>query len=171
MKWPTYWQYLDRLTTTRFVVCLRHPVEVVASFARQRGRLSQGLQYDVPFNRDLNAELAAATDDPCERRALLYAHVHSRILPDLSRPNVFVLRYERWFQDPERLSGRAEPVSGRAPASGVRAHHPAHGAGGAPRGGSPGSAAALRLGRGALRVRPGRGLHRCGMSARRGPPR
>lgn len=103
VKWPGYWRYLDMLPASRFVVTLRHPAEVIGSFKAQGGQVGLGLQYPTRFNRALNAELAAATDDPALRRVLLFDHVHERILPHLVRPDVFVLRYERWFEDAGQL--------------------------------------------------------------------
>jgi hypothetical protein len=102
VKWPCFWRYLDLLPTTRFVVCLRDPYQTVASYARQPGRLAQGLDYDVAFHRTMNAALAAWTDDVVDRRALLYEYVHRHIVEHLDRPNVHVVRYERWASDPER---------------------------------------------------------------------
>ena len=103
VKWPTFWQYLDLLPDTRFLVTIRHPVEVISSFQRVGGRLAMGLDYEVPFNAPMNRGLARATDDQAVRRALLYQYVNSRLLPHLGRERVFVVRYERWFQDPDRL--------------------------------------------------------------------
>lgn len=106
VKWPAYWRFLDLLPETRFLVCLRHPEEVIASFAATPGRLAEGLEYDVAFNRALNRELRAATRDPAVRRALLWERVNRALLPYLDRPNVLPVRYERWFTEPEAL--RAE---------------------------------------------------------------
>lgn len=103
VKWPAYWRLLDRLPRTRFVVCLRDREEVLASFARQGGRLAQGLEYDVPFHRDFNRALLAATDDPVERRERFYDRVDAAVRPHLDRPEVFALPYARWFDDPEGL--------------------------------------------------------------------
>jgi len=61
VKMPALWRYLDRLPNTKFLVCLRDPVEVVHSFCATGGRLAQGLDYDVPFNRAMNEDLLAAT--------------------------------------------------------------------------------------------------------------
>ena len=47
----------------------------------------------------MNAVLRAATDDPGVRRALLCEYIGSKIAPHLDDPNVFVVRYERWFAD------------------------------------------------------------------------
>jgi hypothetical protein len=103
VKWPTFWQYLELLPTTRFLITLRDPVEVISSFRRVGGRLEQGLDYDVVFNEPMNRELIAASDDIAVRRALLYQYINSRLLPHLDKDNVFVVRYERWFSDPDRL--------------------------------------------------------------------
>ena len=103
VKWPTMWQYLDLLPETKFVITLREPVEVITSFERVGGRLSQGLEYDVRFNAAINEELSVATSDRAVRQALLYQTINSRILPHLGRENVFTVRYERWFEDPDRL--------------------------------------------------------------------
>jgi hypothetical protein len=103
VKWPAYWRYLDLLPDTRFVVCLRHPLEVISSFKRTGGRLARGLEYDTAFNQRMNRELESATEDPGLRRVLLFDWVASRVLPHLDRPNVLVVRYERWFEDPAAL--------------------------------------------------------------------
>jgi hypothetical protein len=103
VKWTGYWRYLEVLPETKFIVCLRDPYEVVASCKDAGGRLRLGLQYETRFNASLNRDLTAATDDPARRRVLLYDYVHERLLPHLDRPNVFALRYERWFREPEVL--------------------------------------------------------------------
>jgi hypothetical protein len=103
VKWPAFWRYLDLLPETQFVVCLRHPVETISSYKRQGGRLGEGLDYDVEFNREMNRELTAATADAAVRRVLLYDYINTRVVPHLDRPNVFTLRYERWFDDRKRL--------------------------------------------------------------------
>jgi hypothetical protein len=103
VKCPVLWRYLDRLPSTRFLVCVRDPREVVASCLRSPGRLAEGLDYDVPFNRGLNRHLLEATGDAAIRRVLLYDYVYERILPHLSRPEVLVVRYERWFTEPHVL--------------------------------------------------------------------
>lgn len=102
VKFPAFWRYLDLLPQTRFLVCLRHPLEVIRSYEHTGGRLREGLDYGVPFNRRMNEHLLAATDDSAIRRVLLYDYVHERILPHLGRPNVLVVRYERWFTEPAR---------------------------------------------------------------------
>ena len=101
IKLPAFWRYLDLLPDTRFLVCLRHPAEVVDSYARTGGRLRLGLDYDVPFNRAMNTHLEAVTPDLAERRVRMYDYIHERVLPHLDRPNVLAVRYERWFEDPD----------------------------------------------------------------------
>jgi hypothetical protein len=113
VKWPGYWRYLDVLPTTRFVVTLRDPVGTIASFKQQGGRVGLGLQYQTSFNRDLNAELKAATDDPALRRVLLFDYVHQRLLGHLERPNVHVVRYERWFVEPAAVLAELGSFLGR----------------------------------------------------------
>jgi hypothetical protein len=103
VKCPVLWRYLDRLPATRFVVCVRDPREVIASYRRSGGRLAEGLDYDVLFNREMNRTLLRATDDVAVRRVLLYDYVYERILAHLARPEVFVVRYERWFSEPQAL--------------------------------------------------------------------
>ncbi len=103
IKWPAFWRYLDLLPETRFLITIRHPLEVLSSFGRKGGRLASGLDYKVSFNSEMNKTLLAATNDPLERRVLMYEYINSRILPHLERPNVLALRYERWFGDPEAL--------------------------------------------------------------------
>ena len=105
VKWPGYWRFLGRLPGTRFIVCLRDPVEVIASFKAAGGRVAAGLQYDTRFNRDLNRELLEGAEDPAVRRVLLFEYVHKRLLPYLTTPNVLVVRYERWFDDRDSLLG------------------------------------------------------------------
>jgi Sulfotransferase family len=102
VKFPAFWRYLDLMPDTRFLVCLRNPVEVTRSYAHTGGRLQQGLDYDVPFNREMNEHLLARTDDPAVRRVLLYDYIHQRMLPHLDRPNVLTVRYERWFSEPDQ---------------------------------------------------------------------
>jgi hypothetical protein len=103
VKWPVFWRYLDLLPQARFIVCLRHPVEVVGSYKRTGGRLAGGLDYDIAFNRSMNRYLEGTGGSPTLRRALLFEYVHERIVPHLGRPNVFALRYERWFTEPDRV--------------------------------------------------------------------
>ncbi len=103
VKCPAFWRYLELLPSTKFVVCLRDPYEVVASFQHSPGRLAEGLDYDVPFNRTMNLHLSRATDDVGLRRVMLYDYVHERLLSHLDRRDVFVVRYERWFSDPAAL--------------------------------------------------------------------
>jgi hypothetical protein len=103
VKWPAFWRYLDLLPATRFLVCLRDPATTVHSFASVGGRLAQGLDYDTAFNRVMNEALTAATPVPAARRVLLYDYINERLVPHLSRPNVLVVRFERWFTDPSGL--------------------------------------------------------------------
>lgn len=125
VKWPAFWRYLQLLPDTKFLVCLRHPLEVVGSFRRAGGRLAEGLDYDTRFNRRMNEALRAATDDPALRRVLLFDYVHRRILPHLDAPNVQVVRYERWFEDPEGLLGEVGGFLGaRLGPPPVRIHPP-----------------------------------------------
>jgi Sulfotransferase family len=105
VKWPGYWRYLGYLPRTRFIVCLRDPYDVIASFKAMGGRVGEGLQYDTRFNREMNRELRAATSDPALRRVLLFEYVHRHLLPHLERPEVLVVRYERWFDDRAALLG------------------------------------------------------------------
>jgi hypothetical protein len=100
VKFPCFWRYLPFLPHTRFLVCLRDPVDVVRSCAATDGRLASGLDYDVAFNRDMNARLSAATSDERVRRVLMYDYVYDRVLPYLDHPRVLAVRYERWFTDP-----------------------------------------------------------------------
>jgi hypothetical protein len=102
VKWPAFWRYLEFLPNTKFVVCIRHPAEVIASFKRVGGRLSQGLEYDIAFNWRMNQELKQ-TRDGALRRVRFFDYVHERILPHLSRPNVLPVRYERWFNEPQQV--------------------------------------------------------------------
>jgi hypothetical protein len=105
VKWPGYWRFLGYLPRTRFIVCLRDPYDVIASFKAMGGRVGEGLQYDTRFNREMNKALQEATSDPALRRVLLFEYVHRRLLPHLERPEVLVVRYERWFDDRRALLG------------------------------------------------------------------
>jgi hypothetical protein len=102
VKWPAFWRYLELLPNTKFLVCLRHPDEVIASFKRVGGRLSEGQEYDIAFNMSMNQELKR-TRDVALRRIRFFDYVHERILPYLSRPNVLPVRYESWFTEPQRV--------------------------------------------------------------------
>jgi hypothetical protein len=111
IKWPAFWRYLDLLPTARFVVCLRDPESTVASYSHTSGRLADGFEYDVPFHRALNAAQAEVADRD-ERRALLYQRIHERIVPHLGRPEVHVVRYERWATDRARQLADLEAFVG-----------------------------------------------------------
>lgn len=112
VKWPTFWQYLPLLPSTRFIVCVRHPADVVASFAAQPGRLHLGLEYDVAFNRTLNAELEAIASVE-DRRLELYDRVNWMVLDHAHRPEVLLVHYERWFDDPTALLADISSFVGR----------------------------------------------------------
>lgn len=130
VKWPGFWRYLDLLPDTKFLVCVRDPVAVIASYRKAGGRLAEGLEYDVALHRSMNLELQAATDDPVERQVLLHDYVTARILPHLGRPNVRAIRYERWFSDPEGLLREVGDFLGAsldAPLAQIRSHPPASG--------------------------------------------
>jgi hypothetical protein len=103
VKWPAFWRYLGLLPRTKFLVCIRHPAEVISSYGRQSGRLHRGFEYDIPFNERMNRFLDSAADNDEVRRVLLYDYINLGIAPYLQRPNVFVVRYERWFDDGARL--------------------------------------------------------------------
>lgn len=103
IKWPAFWRYLELLPAAKFVVCLRHPFEVVASYRKAGGSLAEGFDYDIPFNRAMNAELRRSTEDVAIRRIRLYDYINARVLPFLERPNVLAVRYERWFTEPEAV--------------------------------------------------------------------
>lgn len=103
IKWTGFWRYLESLSSTKFLVCLRHPAEVINSFKKSGGRLAEGLDYDTAFNHKMNMHLSSATNDPVVRQVLMFDYIHARIVPHLSRPNVFPVRYERWFTDRSAL--------------------------------------------------------------------
>jgi hypothetical protein len=105
IKWPAFYRYLALLPETKFLICLRHPVEVINSYSKQGGRLRYGLEYDIAFNRKMNTYIRAATGEDPLRRILLYDYVNLQLAPFLERPNVFPVRYERWFKDKENLLG------------------------------------------------------------------
>ncbi len=103
IKWPAFWRYLELLPTTKFLVCLRHPLEVIASYRRAGGSLAEGFDYDIPFNRTMNADLRAASRSAAIRRIRLYDYINARVLPYLEEPNVLTVRYERWFSEPQTV--------------------------------------------------------------------
>jgi hypothetical protein len=114
VKMPAFWRYLDLLPRTKFLVCLRDPVEVVSSFGAVGGRLAKGQDYDIPFNREMNRRLRLATDDLLLRRVLLFDYVAERLLPHLGRVLVHVVRYERWRSDPAGQMAGIGAFLGRA---------------------------------------------------------
>ena len=67
------------------------------------GRLRRGLEYECAFYADLNGRLLRSTSEDAERRALLLEESLSAIMSSMDRPNVHVLRYERWFEDPDTV--------------------------------------------------------------------
>lgn len=103
VKWPAYWQYLDLLPETRFLVCVRNPIDTIHSFKKAGGQVARGLQYTTRFNQTLNQDLRRRTDDERLRRIYLYDTINEQVLRHLDRANVFVVRYEEWFTDPERM--------------------------------------------------------------------
>lgn len=113
IKYPGFWRYIDRLPDTRFIVCLRDPVETIRSFRTTGGRLREGLQYGIPFEDALNRQLLARYTWPVRRRVALYDTINQALLPHLDRPEVFVVRYERWFEDPEVLMAELGAFLGR----------------------------------------------------------
>ncbi|MEZ4617184.1 MAG: hypothetical protein R2867_16975 [Caldilineaceae bacterium] len=99
-------------------------IEVINSFKQVGGRLAQGLEYDIRFNRRMNKELTAATASTEFRRILLYDYVNQRLLPYLNQPNVFAVRYERWFLKPDVLLKELSNFLGRPLTMGhVRIRH------------------------------------------------
>ena len=124
VKWPAFWRYLELLPETRFVVCVRDPFQTVASFKRVGGRLGEGLDYDIAFDRAMNDELLAATSDIAVRRALLYEYIASRVAPFLARSNVLTVRYERWFSDTDGLIAELEAFFEVPLQKGVRVRPP-----------------------------------------------
>jgi len=129
VKWPTFWRYLGLLPTTRFIVCLRDPIEVINSYKRVGGRVGLGLDYDTAFNAAMNRSLSRATKDPALRRIMLFDYIHERIIPYLTGPNVLAVQYERWFSDADavlrevgdflgcRLDGSPSPALVRRPSA------------------------------------------------------
>lgn len=103
VKWPGFWRYLDLLPHTKFLVCIRHPLDVIRSFEQTGGRLAAGLEYDVAFHRQMNRELSRASKEVRVRRSLLYQYVAERILPHTHRPQVLLIHFERWQSEPARV--------------------------------------------------------------------
>lgn len=103
VKWPAFWRYLELLPNTKFLVCVRDPIAVVNSFKNGSTRLSVGLDREVAFNARMNQDLRSETSNLALRRVLLYDYINERLLPHLDRPNVFTVRYERWFTERDAL--------------------------------------------------------------------
>lgn len=103
IKWPAWWQYLDALPDTKFIVCLRHPFEVLDSYRRTGGRLREGSDHPVAMNRAVNARVRASGRSLAVRRATLYETINRYVLGYLDRPNVYPLRYERWRSESDAL--------------------------------------------------------------------
>lgn len=101
VKFPAFWRYLDLLPTTKFLVCVRNPADTLKSFVATGGRLAAGLDYDIPFNRAPNELLMERFDTGEDRRLGLYDLINSKVLEHVNRPEVHLVRYERWFTDPE----------------------------------------------------------------------
>lgn len=99
IKWPTWFQLLPLLERSRFIVCTRDPYDTIASFVAIGGSLRRGLDYDVAFNREVNAQLASIRD-LAERRVAMYDMINEVVLQHLGRSNVLEVRYERWFSEP-----------------------------------------------------------------------
>lgn len=103
VKWPCFWQLLGASTTVKFLVCVRDPAAVVSSMGCETGRLRLGVDYDVPFNRELNQRLLLAHDDDERRRVALYDEVYTHVLRHANDANVMLVQYERWFEEPITL--------------------------------------------------------------------
>jgi len=103
VKWPAFWRYVPLLPHTKFLVCIRDPVEVITSYRTHGGDLVRGQDYDCSFNRVMNQHLRQATGDLALRRVLLYDYINARLLPYLEHPNVYVVRYERWFEERDTM--------------------------------------------------------------------
>lgn len=112
VKWPAFWRYVERLPTTKFLVCVRHPYDVVRSYLSTGGSLAIGQDYDVPFNRQMNRSLRRRYATSDVRRVKLYDHIYAHLLPHLDADNVFVVRYERWFVEPDLLLDELEEFLG-----------------------------------------------------------
>jgi hypothetical protein len=104
VKWPAWWQYLDRLPSGRFLVTVRHPYEVLDSYERTGGHLREGQDYPAALNEDVNRRVRQlAGRNLARRRAALYETVNRALLQHLHRSDVFVVRYERWYSEPDEL--------------------------------------------------------------------
>jgi hypothetical protein len=112
VKVPSYWQFLDKLPETRFLVCVRDPVEVVTSFARQSGTLHRGLEYELPFNRAINDRLRREYKTEESRRIGLWDLIAEGIIPHVDRPQVHLVRYEDWEVRPAALLGEVASFLG-----------------------------------------------------------
>ena len=97
-----FWRYVELLPDTRFLICIRDPVEVVTSCKKKGGAVAEGLDYECAFNAQMNAELRGSSSDASVRRIRLYDYINGGLLPYLDRPNAYVVRYERWFSGESR---------------------------------------------------------------------
>lgn len=112
VKWPAFWQYIGLLPTTKFLLTVRHPFETISSYKRKGGALGTGLDYDIAFNRAINEELGRAAPDDELRRVLLYERINREVVTAAQRDNVLLVRYERWFEDPDQLLKEIEAFLG-----------------------------------------------------------
>jgi len=99
VKWPSFHRYAPLLPQTKFLVCVRHPFEVISSFKKQGGSLKKGLDYPTAFHASMNARLKGETWRHSLRRVRLFDVVHEEILAISALPNVHIVRYERWFSE------------------------------------------------------------------------
>lgn len=107
VKWPVFQRYVELLPETRFLVCVRHPAAVVASYAQGAGnpglrRFAKGYPNPNGFNREMIRRLREATDD-AQRRLLLFDYHYERVIPHLGRENVMLVHHERWYTEPDVL--------------------------------------------------------------------
>jgi len=124
VKWPAFWRYVELLPQTKFLLCVRDPFEVVNSFKNASGRLSKGLDHEIPFNARMNQDLRSRTADVALRWVLLSDYINQRMLPYLNRSSVFTVRYERWFTDREALMQELSSFLGAKLTPGPAILHP-----------------------------------------------
>lgn len=100
LDWLPRWRSLG----FRVVVTVRHPVAVINSWLSQRRRrLEAGKAVEGGFGNGDATTFSADSDDPLDRCIALHEHLSRRIVEHRDDDGVLLVRYDRWFSDPDQL--------------------------------------------------------------------